>query len=122
VTDPVVVDGYTQPGASPNTLANGDDAVLKIMVNGNFGLLIIDTSNSVVRGLSIAAVNLGTMNSLAGGSNVVEGNFLGLDTTGTNPINGTALLTYTPNNRIGGASPRSGQLHRHRRHWASAPG
>src|ERR1022692_1199212 len=29
LTDPVVIDGYTQPGASPNTLANGDDAVLK---------------------------------------------------------------------------------------------
>jgi len=107
VTDPVVVDGYTQPGASPNTLANGDDAVLKIMVHGDFGILIIDTSNSVVRGLSIAAVNLGTMNSLAGGNNVVEGNFLGLDTTATNAINGTALLTYIPNNRIGGTSPGS---------------
>src|SRR6516164_6249446 len=28
-TDPVVIDGYTQPGASPNTLTNSDNAVLK---------------------------------------------------------------------------------------------
>src|SRR5215471_8180988 len=31
VTDPLVIDGYTQPGASANTLTNGDDVVLKIM-------------------------------------------------------------------------------------------
>src|SRR5262249_51163528 len=26
ITNPVVIDGYTQPGARPNTLANGDNA------------------------------------------------------------------------------------------------
>src|SRR5947209_1266892 len=30
ITDSVVIDGYTQPGASPNTLAIGDNAVLLI--------------------------------------------------------------------------------------------
>src|SRR4051794_943529 len=30
ITDPIVIDGYTQPGASPNTLDVGDDAALKI--------------------------------------------------------------------------------------------
>ena len=34
ITDPVVIDGYTQPGASPNTLAVGDNAVLLIDVSG----------------------------------------------------------------------------------------
>src|SRR6266436_9118043 len=34
VTDPVIIDGYTQPGASPNTLASGDNAVLKIVLDG----------------------------------------------------------------------------------------
>ena len=28
ITDPVTIDGYTQPGASPNTLAVGSNAVL----------------------------------------------------------------------------------------------
>ena len=27
ITDPLVIDGYSQPGASPNTLSQGDDAV-----------------------------------------------------------------------------------------------
>src|SRR5436305_7946305 len=34
ITDPVVIDGYTQPGTSPNTQATADDAVLLIELNG----------------------------------------------------------------------------------------
>jgi hypothetical protein len=101
-TDPVVIDGYTQPGASPNTLTNSDNAVLKVVLNGT---LIIDTSNSVVRGLSIRYLNLGTTASTALGGNTVQGNFIGLDPTGTNSLAGASLLTYIPNNQIGGTTP-----------------
>ena len=34
VTDQVLIDGYTQPGASPNALAVGDNAALVIELNG----------------------------------------------------------------------------------------
>ena len=34
ITNPVVIDGYSQPGASRNTLAGGDNAVLLIALNG----------------------------------------------------------------------------------------
>ncbi|MFN2511683.1 MAG: hypothetical protein ABR568_09595 [Pyrinomonadaceae bacterium] len=34
ITDPVIIDGYTQPGASANTLAVGSDAVLLIEIDG----------------------------------------------------------------------------------------
>jgi len=34
ITDPVIIDGYTQSGASANTLAVGNDAVLAIQLNG----------------------------------------------------------------------------------------
>src|SRR4030095_6294451 len=34
VIDPLDIDGYTQPGASANTLADGDDAILLIELNG----------------------------------------------------------------------------------------
>ena len=37
ITDPVVIDGYSQPGARPNTLDVGDDAVLKINLYDRFG-------------------------------------------------------------------------------------
>src|SRR5262245_49805852 len=35
VTKPVVIDGYTQAGAMPNTRAVGNDAVLLIELNGS---------------------------------------------------------------------------------------
>jgi streptogramin lyase len=34
LTEPVSIDGYSQPGASRNTLATGDNAVLRIELNG----------------------------------------------------------------------------------------
>src|SRR5262245_54418204 len=34
ITDALVLDGYTQPGASTNTLAQGDNAVLLIRIDG----------------------------------------------------------------------------------------
>src|SRR3954463_5858258 len=35
ITDRVTINGYSQPGASVNTLKNGDDAVLLIELNGS---------------------------------------------------------------------------------------
>src|SRR5690349_9027375 len=35
ITDPVIIDGYTQPGASPNTLSAADNAVLLVELNGS---------------------------------------------------------------------------------------
>src|SRR5262245_8777850 len=35
ITESVTIDGYTQPGASENTLAVGDDAVLLIELDGS---------------------------------------------------------------------------------------
>src|SRR5262249_25562801 len=34
ITAPVILDGYTQPGSSPNTLTVGDNAVLEIQLDG----------------------------------------------------------------------------------------
>lgn len=102
VTDPATIDAYTQPGSSPNTLTNGDNAVLGIVLNGT---LIINTSNSVVRGLAIRNLNLGIMGGSSFGGNVVQGNFIGLDASGTNSLGGQALLIYLPNNQIGGTAP-----------------
>ncbi len=33
-TNAAIIDGYSQPGASKNTLANGDNAKLAIAING----------------------------------------------------------------------------------------
>src|SRR5437667_6717641 len=57
ITDPVIVDGYTQPGASQNTLAESDDANLLIELEGSSAGgasgLRISAGSSTVRGLII---------------------------------------------------------------------
>ncbi len=57
ISDPVVIDGYTQPGAQPNTLAQGTNAVLLIELKGDGASfangLTLRTSDSTVRGLVI---------------------------------------------------------------------
>src|SRR5205807_10396155 len=89
ITDPAIIDGYSQPGARPNALAEGDDAVLLIELSGQLipafnDLLTIRAGNSTVRGLVInRAPTLGSPIVLTGnGGNRVEGNFIGTDSTG----------------------------------------
>ncbi len=57
ITHPTIIDGYTQPGASPNTLAVGDNAVILIQLNGSSSGfsngIAIDAGGSTVRGLAI---------------------------------------------------------------------
>ena len=55
ITEAVVIDGYTQPGASLNTLPFSDNAVLKIVLDATsstFGLLI-GSDGCTVRGLVV---------------------------------------------------------------------
>jgi hypothetical protein len=66
ITDPVIIDGYTQPGASANTNAAGSglglNTVLQIELNGTSAGatasgLIISGGNSTVRGLVVNRFN-----------------------------------------------------------------
>jgi hypothetical protein len=58
ISDPVIIDGYTQPGASANTLANGDNAVLLIEIDGSlltgnyFGFYLMPAG--IITGLAIS--------------------------------------------------------------------
>ncbi len=122
ITEPVIIDGYTQPGASENTLAVGNDAVLRIRLDGsNAGGLAtglnITANDSVVRGLSITRFSNSAGISLSGADNTrIEGNFLGTSPGGTGQDlgNGFGLdlqshfsdVTNIPsNNTVGGTSP-----------------
>jgi hypothetical protein len=113
VTDPVVIDGYTQPGASPNTLGigpgspgheNGDgtNAVLRIELdgsnlgNGGTGLRLFSPANTI-RGLVLNrfrhyAILVSTDVTSAGG-NTIAGNFIGTDPTGTMVLGNAAART-----------------------------
>ena len=95
------IDGYTQPGASPNTLANGDNAKILIEIDGTMdtqpggsGLYPFDCATTTVRGFVLSAWNTpgtapnGDTLGAAGlfdncVSGYIEGNFMGTDFTGT---------------------------------------
>lgn len=89
ITGPLTIDGYTQSGASPNTLAAGDNAVLMIVIDGSgagqsSGLFLTEgASDSTIRGLVINnfAEDGITVNGLNGVT--IAGNFIGIDPSGT---------------------------------------
>ena len=98
ITEAVTIDGYTQPGSSPNTLATGTNAQINIELDGSGagGAATMSTtaSDSVVRGLVINRFD-GPGVQIDGNSNIVEGNFIGTDASGTNALGnggGTARL------------------------------
>ena len=129
ITAPIIIDGYTQPGAHPNTLADGDNAVLRIELDGtNAGFveagLVISAGGSMVRGLVINRFNPGNpihyLRLVYGGielktlgDNVIEGNFLGTDAGGSvamgNSLGGLAIVGSS-NNTIGGTTPAARNL------------
>ena len=86
ITQPVLIDGYTQPGSCPNTQAIGDNAVLLIELDGSADSTIESTGISfatagcTVRGLDF---NRFTGFGIDGGNgDVIEGDFIGTDPTG----------------------------------------
>ena len=100
----MTIDGYTQPGASPNTLPGGDNARILIQIDGSkattpggAGLVPFDDVGSVFRGLDFtgwtnpeisSGSNGGSTASGAEGieangvQDFIEGNFFGTDPTG----------------------------------------
>jgi hypothetical protein len=108
----VTIDGYTQPGASPNTLAVGNDAVLLIEIDasridsGFAGLITGAAGNNVIRGIVLNGYRVSAGIAFLGDGDVVEGNFVGTDPTGmlARPSrSGIELLGR--GSRVGGASP-----------------
>ena len=107
----VWIDGYSQPGASPNTLAVGDNAVLAIELDGSqsgtgaFGLSLAG-GNSTVEGLVINQFGANGIQILGNGGNTVRGNFIGTAADGVtakgNASNGIDVSGSS--NTIGGTT------------------
>jgi hypothetical protein len=85
VTDTLTIDGYSQPGSTENTVADGNDAVLLVELNGALAGqtcgLNIAAHGCVIRGL---VVNGFSQNGIwvHSSNNRIEGNFVGVDPTG----------------------------------------
>jgi CSLREA domain-containing protein len=114
ITEQVTIDGYTQDSdtpdtsddAKPNTLAVGNDAVLKIELDGTsaFNGLVIQAANSTVKGFIINSFsNPGVGISSGATGNKVEGNYIGTDAAGTADLgNFYGVHIEGSNNTVGG--------------------
>ncbi|MEM7051594.1 MAG: IPTL-CTERM sorting domain-containing protein [Acidobacteriota bacterium] len=88
VTEALTIDGYSQPGASANTLAVGSDAVILIELDGSAlgggAGLTLSASGCTVRGLAIGGFpGAGINNPAASTGQVIAGNFVGLAADGS---------------------------------------
>ena len=115
ITDPVVIDGYTQPGASANTNGPGlgSNAVLQIELDGtsagaSVDGLTITAGSSNVRGLVINRFGGSGMELQTNGGNVIEGNFVGTDVAGLVSLaNDWGIMVTAPDNVVGGTTPET---------------
>ena len=115
IIDSVTIDGYTQPGASPNSLEKGNDAVIKVLLGGlsaGAGVdgLVIEADNCTIRGLLIR--NFGGSGILITGpdatGNNIEGNFIGLNRDGvTEKGNGAMACSSAVSRTWSGNSGRA---------------
>jgi hypothetical protein len=110
ITEPVFLDGYSQPGASANTLAVGDDAVIliKIDAGAHNPAIALDpgSGGSTIRGLSLAGTT-GPLLIANSPNNVIVGNFIGVDPDGSTVV-GTNLgieIDFQDGSIIGGTDP-----------------
>ena len=124
LTQPVTIDGYTQPGSKKNTRATGAiNAVPKILLDGSGagldadGLIIQGSSDITIRGLVINRFDRsGIFLTSTDGSdnNKIEGNFVGTNATGTADLgNGNAgveINGLNDGNVVGGALPEQRNL------------
>jgi CSLREA domain-containing protein len=117
VTQTVVIDGYTQTGATVNTLATSDNAVLRIELDGtSAGVsvtgLTLSGATSVLRGLVINRFNGGGISLQGSGSSSLTGNFIGADVSGILGLgNNASGVSCTANSMtIGGSAPARANL------------
>ena len=118
ITAPVILDGYTQPGASANTLSASDNAVLQVVINGagvaasDVAGLFITSSDTTVEGLVVNGFNnsndVGIAISGTGATgNVVSGDFIGTNAAGTAAVpnaGGVAIENGAQYNTVGGTT------------------
>jgi titin len=116
IINPVTINGYSQPGASPNTKRSGDNAHLKIVLQeppaSNLAGLRIACDDNVIRGLNFESF-FSSLPILGTDHNRIQGNFIGTDVTGSSSFpsdNSLFLAEGTTHTLIGGTSPGARNL------------
>ncbi|MEW4566741.1 hypothetical protein AB1L88_02625 [Tautonia sp. JC769] len=111
---PVILDGYTQPGARPNASEDGFDADIRIILDGGAiswgGGLLLGGSGSVVRGLAFHGFS-GEAITVSGAENRIEGNIVGARVAPETEGNGYGIrIAGGDRNIIGGTTPEARNL------------
>ena len=109
ITDPVIIDGTSEPDFAGSPIVELDGTSAGVACG-----LRIAAGSSTVKGLVINRFHGSGIEVLGGlGGNVVQGNYIGTDVTGTaslgNGGNGV-YLPGTPSNTIGGTTPAEGNV------------
>lgn len=114
IVNPLTIDGYTQPGAKPNTAASGSNAVLRIVLDGpcdnldcsatSIEGLRIQAGGVTIRGLVIQDFNTGIQ--VSASSAVIAGNRIGTDAAGgaRRPNRGHGIEIDGVDARVGGTA------------------
>lgn len=104
VTNSVTIDGTSQPGYAGSPLIELNGAGAGAGVNG----LELDAANSMVKGLVINRFSGDGILIPSGGSDTIQGNYIGTDPTGAIAEgNGTGIVVSSGNNVIGGVTANS---------------
>ena len=109
LTDPVLIDGTTQPGYAGKPLIELDGTFAGPSVNG----LTIAGGASTVRGLAINRFGGNGIEIDSAGNNVIQGNYLGTDPTGTLALGNGGYGIALNNallNKVGGTAAGDGNV------------
>jgi hypothetical protein len=122
IISPVNIDGYTQPGSSPNTNGpgQGSNAVLNIEIVDNvngccddlLGLGGVGSSGSTIKGLVLNEAGGNQFYISGSNNNTIEGNFFGTNPDGTTstPTGAGITIIGGSGNIIGGTTPAARNL------------
>src|SRR5262245_2021302 len=102
ISDPVTIDGSTQPGFTGSPIIELDGSRAGANVDG----LRITAGNSVVSGLVINRFSSDGVELSVNGGNIVQGSYIGTDLTGTVDLGNAfrGLNITSSNNTIGGTT------------------
>ena len=112
ITNPIVLDGTTQPGFSGNPIIELDGSATTY--DGLQAGLKVLAGNSTVRGLVINRFAVDGIRLESGSNNLIEGNYIGTDVSGLldrgNGFDGVFIVGGSGGNRIGGLLPGQGNV------------
>ena len=112
ISDPVIIDGFSQPGVWVNTEpphVEIDGTLAGASVNG----LTVTAGSSVIQGLVINRFTRAGIRLETAGGNIIQGNYIGTDLAGTADRGNVSLgieVFESANNTIGGTGLVAGQL------------